>query len=41
MARERIIRIREGKKDSFLNRIILSPMLEPFKKNFFSGKDGE
>lgn len=41
MARERIIRIREGKKDSFLNRIILSPMLEPLKKNFFSGKDGE
>ncbi|MFA5904929.1 MAG: 4Fe-4S dicluster domain-containing protein [Desulfobacula sp.] len=41
MARERIIRIRAGRKDSFLNRVILSPMVEPFKKNFFSGKEGE
>lgn len=41
MARERIIRLREGKKDSLLNRIILSPMVKPFKKNFFSGKEGD
>ncbi len=41
MARERIIRIRDDRKDTFLNRIILSPMLKPLKKNFFPGKSGK
>jgi Fe-S-cluster-containing hydrogenase component 2 len=36
LGRSRIIRIREGKKDSFVNRLILTPMLKQFEKKFFS-----
>ncbi len=41
MARERIIRMREGRKDTFLNRVVLTPMVKPFKKNFFSQEDND
>ena len=39
MARERVIRRRLGKKDTFLNRLVLTPMVKPFKKNFYSQED--
>lgn len=41
MARQRIIRLREGRKDTLLNRIILTPMVKPFNKNFFSKENDD
>ncbi|MCG6912057.1 MAG: 4Fe-4S dicluster domain-containing protein [Deltaproteobacteria bacterium] len=39
MTRNRIVRLRRGRKDSLFNRVVLTPMVKPFEKNFFSRKD--
>ncbi|MBI9086046.1 MAG: 4Fe-4S dicluster domain-containing protein [Desulfobacterales bacterium] len=39
MARSRIVRVRAGRPDTWLNRLVLTPMVKPFEKIFHSSQE--